>query len=81
MVGLTSCMYAVMDIKSDVLDRPRMTSDAVMLAELTGVPSLIWGALWIGIALWGAAALFKFSCLKPGDALARHVSPSKNKRA
>src|SRR5690606_37272150 len=46
-LGLTSCLYAVLDIKSDVLDRPTLPSDAAMLAELTGWPTLAWGVLWI----------------------------------
>lgn len=50
-LGLTSCLYALLDIKSDVLDRPGMRSDATMLADLTGIPSLLWGLLWIGISL------------------------------
>lgn len=50
-LGLTSCLYAVLDIKSDVLDRPELRSDARMLAEMTGVPTVVWGGLWIGVAL------------------------------
>jgi hypothetical protein len=50
-VGLTSCLYAILDIKSDILDRPQLRSDARMLAELTGVPTLVWGLFWTGIAL------------------------------
>ena len=50
-LGLTSALYAILDIKSDIIDRPGLESDARMLAELTGVPTLVWGALWIGIAL------------------------------
>ncbi|MCZ6824521.1 MAG: M50 family metallopeptidase [Gemmatimonadota bacterium] len=50
-LGLTSCLYAILDIKSDILDRPDLESDARMLAELTGVPTLVWGVLWIGLAL------------------------------
>lgn len=50
-IGVTSCLYAILDIKSDVLDRPNAASDATALARMTHVPSLIWGALWIGIAL------------------------------
>jgi hypothetical protein len=57
-LGLTSCLYAILDIKSDVLDRPELRSDARMLAELTGVPTLFWGALWIGVALLASALLF-----------------------
>jgi len=50
-LGLTSALYAILDIKSDVLDRSGLQSDARMLAELTGVPTVVWGVLWIGLAL------------------------------
>jgi len=51
-IGLTSALYAVLDIKSDVLDRPELHSDAYMLAELTGIGNAtMWGILWMGIAL------------------------------
>jgi len=46
-LGLTSCLYALLDIKSDILDRPGMPSDARMLAEMTGIPTVAWGILWI----------------------------------
>ncbi len=49
-LGLTSALYAILDIKSDVLDRPGLESDAHMLADLTGVPTVVWGVLWIGLA-------------------------------
>jgi len=50
-IGLTSCLYAVLDIKSDILDRPHAVSDAVLLADATGVPALVWGVLWFGVSL------------------------------
>jgi hypothetical protein len=50
-IGITSCMYAILDIKSDVLDRPHMHSDAVTLQQLTLIPSIIWGILWIAISI------------------------------
>ncbi|MBI1928751.1 M50 family metallopeptidase, partial [Candidatus Poribacteria bacterium] len=53
-IGLTSCLYAVLDIKSDILDRAYLRSDARMLAELTYIPTVVWGVLWITIALVGA---------------------------
>ena len=49
-LGMTSCLYTVLDIKSDVLDRPELRSDARMLAELTGIPTVVWGTLWIALA-------------------------------
>ena len=58
-LGLTSCLYAILDIKSDVIDRPQLTSDAQMLFELTGVHTIVWGLLWIAIGLWVSWALLR----------------------
>lgn len=54
-LGLTSALYALLDIRSDILLRSSLESDAYMLAQLTGVPTLVWGFLWIaagGVACW-----------------------------
>jgi hypothetical protein len=59
-LGLTSTLYAILDIKSDVLDRPHLPSDAAMLAEMTGIPTAVWGFLWIGIALLVSAWLLRW---------------------
>lgn len=58
-LGLTSVGYAIFDIKSDILDRPGVQSDAFMLAELTGIPTVFWGILWIGLAIAAAAVLLR----------------------
>lgn len=50
-LGLTSALYALLDIRSDILARPHVQSDAAMLADLTGVPTVVWGFLWIGLAI------------------------------
>lgn len=50
-IGVTSCLYAILDIKSDVLDRSNLRSDARMLSEVTGIATEIWGVLWILIAI------------------------------
>lgn len=63
-IGLTSCMYAPLDIKADVLDRPYLPSDAVMLAEITGISSFIWGLVWIVIAC-ACTAYFLVLASKP----------------
>jgi len=60
-LGLTSCLYAVLDIKSDILDRPQLPSDARMLAELTGVPTLVWGLAWITVAIAFCILLFRWA--------------------
>ena len=60
-LGLTSCLYAILDIKSDVLDRPEVRSDAAMLGDITGIPTMVWGGLWITVALLASAWLFQWS--------------------
>ncbi len=60
-LGLTSCLYAILDIKSDVLDRPELRSDAAMLGELTGINTVVWGGLWITIAVLASAWLLHWS--------------------
>lgn len=57
-LGLTSALYAVLDIKSDVIDRPELPSDAHMLSEITGVPTVAWGVIWTVLALAVLAWLF-----------------------
>ena len=58
-LGLTSCLYAILDIKSDVLDRPHLESDAAMLAEMTGISTTTWGAVWITVAVIVSALVFR----------------------
>ena len=66
-IGLTSCLYAVLDIKSDILDRPSLSSDAYMLAELTHTPTLLWGVLWIVVAALLSLKFLATACRKvPG---------------
>jgi hypothetical protein len=61
-LGLTSALYAILDIKSDVLDRPELHSDAYMLAEVTGIGSAtVWGVIWIVIALAFSAWLLRWA--------------------
>lgn len=50
-IGLTSCLYVLLDLRSDVLQRPGAPSDATALAAMTGVPALLWGLLWTALAL------------------------------
>ena len=63
-LGLTSCLYAILDIKSDILDRPHLESDAAMLAQITGVPTVVWGVLWIVVAVGVSVALFRWAYRK-----------------
>ena len=52
-IGLTSCLYVILDIKSDILDRSHLRSDARMLHEEVTpyISTIVWGVLWMGIAV------------------------------
>ena len=50
-LGLTSALYALLDIRSDILARPDAESDAFFLEQLTGIPSIAWGVAWSIVAL------------------------------
>jgi hypothetical protein len=50
-IGATSALYAVWDIASDVLLRHSNQSDAAALAQLTGIPAIVWGVAWIAVSL------------------------------
>ena len=56
-LGLTSALYALLDIRSDILVRPQLESDAHILGQMTGIPTLVWGSVWVivaGVACWFA---------------------------
>ncbi len=53
-LGLTSCLYAVFDIKDDLITRTVPISDAYRMSELlVFVPSKVVGVAWIILALLG----------------------------
>ncbi len=58
-IGLTSMLYAPLDIFSDTIQRSYLRSDARMLAEEFGGATMIWGGIWIIIS----AVLINF-CLR-----------------
>lgn len=56
-LGLTSSLYVVFDIKSDLIDRNVPMSDAYRLAEMVWLPGWVVGILWLALAvviLWKA---------------------------
>ncbi|MFH1808071.1 MAG: M50 family metallopeptidase [Pseudomonadota bacterium] len=50
-LGLTSSMYAVIDIKEDLISRTVPGSDAWAMSKAFLLPPVFWGVLWIAIAL------------------------------
>jgi hypothetical protein len=51
LIGLTSMMYAPLDIYSDTISRSHLQSDAYLLANYTGGTTLLWGSVWIIISM------------------------------
>ncbi len=58
-VGAMSALYAVADIASDVIFRHSAASDAAALARATGIPSVAWGVVWIGLSLLTLVAVMR----------------------
>jgi len=54
-IGLTSCLYVIVDIKQDLLTTTLRETDTQILEYLTGIPAIIIGMIWFGISI---AALF-----------------------
>lgn len=65
LIGLTSILYVPLDIVSDTLARPHLPSDARLLAELTHVPSIFWGLLWLTIACAAGAYFLVLAARTP----------------
>lgn len=60
-IGLSSIIYVPYDIFDDTIRRSGVRSDAYMLAEKFGGPTMFWGALWLVLSL-GAI----FCCVRYG---------------
>jgi len=54
-IAIASCLYAVLDIRSDLFTLAPtgsgIVNDAVTLNRFTGIPSIIWAVLWMIISL------------------------------
>ncbi len=60
-IGLSSMMYAPLDIFDDTIRRSYLRSDARILAEHFGGTTMIWGALWLLISLGVIALTLRYS--------------------
>jgi len=49
-IGVTSMIYAPLDIYSDTISRSHLRSDARMLAEEFGGATIMWGGIWIVVS-------------------------------
>ena len=59
-IGLTSIIYVPYDIFSDTLARSHIRSDARILAEVVGGPTVMWGSIWLIISLCVIFAVLRY---------------------
>ena len=60
-IGLSSVIYVPYDIFDDTIRRSNLQSDAYMLAEHVGGPTLFWGGLWLLLSLIVVALCLRFT--------------------
>lgn len=63
-IGLVTMLYVPLDIFSDTLQRSHLRSDARILADYLGGPTMFWGVLWLVIAVI-SIALTLYLSLRP----------------
>ena len=80
-VAITSCLYAIVDIKSDVIDRPGADSDAARLAAVTSLSTTTWGAIWILVSLAVTTGAFWLAVTAPPRAEGVHSPSGKGRSA
>ena len=62
-LGITSCLKALLDIYTVSTSGTSLPSDAVVLAQHTGIPAIVWGVFWmllsLGILWWSLPYLLR----------------------
>lgn len=59
-IGLTSVIYVPYDIFDDTIARSGLRSDAYMLSEQFGGPTMFWGGLWLVLSLVAIALCVRY---------------------
>lgn len=60
-IGLTSVLYAILDIKDDLISRNIAGSDASQMSQIIPLPPQVWGIIWIVIAIIAAFLFLKIA--------------------
>ncbi len=63
-IGLTSILYAVLDIKDDLITRTVRGSDAYQMSKIIPLPSVVWGIIWMAVSIIAAAFFLKIAVKK-----------------
>jgi hypothetical protein len=50
-LGGMSCIYSLVDVKEDLLTTRAGLTDAVILAQMTHIPAIVWGIFWSLLSL------------------------------
>jgi hypothetical protein len=65
LIGLTSCLYAPLDIFADTVMGSHLPSDAWMLSQFTGIPTAVHGVIWIALSLIIGVWMLALACRNP----------------
>ena len=60
-IGMVSCLYVILDIKDDLINRTGIGSDADAIAKMTGIPSIVIGITWFLLAALVIYYTFKYA--------------------
>ena len=60
-IGVVSCLYGVWDVFSDVFFRNVRGSDANALGQITGIPGVVWGAVWVALDIAVVALALRYA--------------------
>ncbi len=71
-LGTMSCLYALIDIKEDLLTLEHRVTDAGILAGMTGIPAIVWGILWSLAALAVFLFIMRLSLKRAGRQIREH---------
>jgi hypothetical protein len=63
-IGMTSMLYPLIDVKEDLLFRAVPGSDAYIMGETFGIAPLFWIILWVVISVVSVYLIFRFIAFK-----------------
>jgi hypothetical protein len=67
-IGLTSLLYVPLDILEDTVLNSAQLSDARILAQMTLIPTVVWGGLWTGLSMAAGWWFLRKAVAAPSDA-------------
>jgi len=63
-IGIVSCLYVLFDIKEDIFTKQTLNSDASIIVEITSIPEVFWGLIWLSISAIGIILLLRYGYKK-----------------